>query len=289
MKALLYLVVLIPLVCEGQKLVLIKSVSNSLKTFVISEGREDGISRGQVSLFSTENISLTAMAQEVTRNHSYWKLQEPFAKVPFFKDQIVGFSNNVEAIVEEIPLIRKQVKKLAYKTKQYWIFKFSLSTTLNQTISNLSEQSDSVREGQKIQGLFKKNISEKFSWAAGMRYDWETRKTTSPTNSIPTERFYLLGQGYYHFNPINILKSHFYSSLGIGIGRSSTSQSGLISNGPSFLIPEMIVGFNLNLSHKTAFLFELSLENIVSSETYSNGDKQSTDLLNLNLSLGLQF
>jgi hypothetical protein len=273
----------------ADQLVLIKAVSNSSKSFVIPLGSKHGISLGQESLFTTDSLSVAATTKEVTRHHSYWEINDALAKVPFHKDQYVNFTNDIKAIYDEIPLIKAGAKMVKYQSKHFWIFRLGYSMALTQTTSFVSGGQESQRNATQIQGLYSRRISQKFSWAAGLRYDWENNQLSSPPSDIPTERFYALGQAIYHFNNLGESKSHFYSGFTFGIGRSATNSNGLVSAGLSILMPEIILGFDWNAWHKFAFLLELSFENIISMETYSDGLAQNTDLLNIKFTLGFKF
>ncbi|RLA63617.1 MAG: hypothetical protein DRQ88_00175 [Epsilonproteobacteria bacterium] len=289
MKKVIWFVLFLPLLSYSEELVLIKAISNTSRSFVIPLGSKHGISLGQESLFTTKNLSVAATAKEVTRHHSFWELNDKMARIPFHKGQYINYTNDIKSIYNEIPLIKSGAKMVEYLAKTFWIFRISYTSSLTQTTSNVSGSQESSRTSTQIQGLYSKRVSDKVSWAAGLRYDWETNQLNSPTTEIPSNRIYLLGQGLYHFNDVGVSKNHFYSGLTIGLGRSSTNSGGVVSSGFSLLLPELIFGFNLNAFHKLAFLLELALENIVSLESYSDGLDQNTDLLNFKFSLGLKF
>ena len=289
MKKVIWLVLFFPCITFADQLVLIKAVSNTSKSFVIPLGSKHGISLGQESLFTTDSLSVAATSKEVTRHHSYWEINDRLARVPFHKEQYVNFNNDIKAIYDEIPLIKAGAKMVKYKSQQFWIFRASYSFAMTQTTSFVSGAQESQRNATQIQGLYNKRISQKFSGAAGLRYDWENNQLSSPPSDIPTERFYLLGQAFYHFDDIGESKNHFYSGLTFGFGRSSTNSNGLVSAGFSMVLPEIILGFNYNAFHKFAFLLEIAVENIISLESYSDGLAQNTDLLNFKLTLGFKF
>jgi len=289
MKKVIWLVLIFPLLAYPEKLVIIKAVSSTSRSFVIPLGSKHGVSLGQESLFTTANLSVAATSKEVTRHHSYWELNDKLARLPFHKGQYINFTNDIKSIYEEIPSIKAGEKMVEFKSEQFWIFRVSFSSALTQTTSYVSGDQNSQRSSTQIQALYNKRISQHISWAAGLRYDWENNKLTSPTSEIPTERFFLLGEVFYHFNNIGSSKNHFYTALGMGLGRSSTNSGGVVSAGPSFLIPELIFGFDLNAFHKFGFILEIAIENIVSLESYSDGLSQNTDLLNFKLTLGFKF
>jgi len=289
MKKVFWLVLFFPCVILADQLVLIKSVSNTAKSFVIPLGTKHGVSLGQESLFTTDSLSVAATTKEVTRHHSYWEINDNLARVPFHKGQYVNFSNDIEALYDEIPLIKAGAKMVEYKSQQFWIFRASYSFALTQTSSFVSGGQESSRNAAQIQALYTRRVSQKVSWGAGLRYDWENNQLATPPSDIPTERFYLLGQGLYHFDNMGESKNHFYSGLTFGLGRSTTNSNGLVSSGFSLLLPEIIMGFNWEAFHKFAFLLEMAFENIVSLESYSDGLQQNTDLLNFKLTLGFKF
>lgn len=289
MKKAIWLVLLFPLLAYGEQLVLIKAISNTSRSFVIPLGSKHGVSLGQESLFTTESLSVAATVKEVTRHHSFWELNDKMARVPFHKGQYINYTNDIKGIYNEIPLIKSGAKQVEYLAKAFWIFKMGFSSAMTQTTSYVSGDQESNRTSAQIQGLYTRRISSKASWGVGLRYDWENNTLTSPATDIPTHRFYILGQGIYHFNDISLNKNHFYSGLNMGLGRSSTNSGGVVSSGFSLLFPEIMFGFNYNAFHKFAFLLELSVENIISLETFSDGLAQNTDLLNFKFTLGFKF
>src|SRR5690606_38636873 len=101
-----------------EELLIIQSVSDSRKTFVIRKGKAEGILVNQESLFTSEKFSLAARVVEVNRDYSLWRLSDPRATVPFQKGETVNYTNTIENLYTEIPMLRYDPKELAKQARE---------------------------------------------------------------------------------------------------------------------------------------------------------------------------
>ena len=82
--------------------------------------------------------------------------------------------------------------------------------------------------------------------------------------------------------------SHFYVSLGIGIG-PSIKVSDAISTGYAVSIPVMRLGLETKFSEEHTFMFEIIAEGVSMQESFDDGTLQTTNIANLKLGLGYKF
>ncbi len=289
MKKIILLILFLSFSAFGEELVVIRAISSTKKSFVLPLGTKNGISLGQESLFTTENLSLIATAKEVTRNESLWELNDKDAMVPFKIDEFVSFSNNLESLVYEIPLIKFKEKEVIYIGKNAWFFRFGYYGTLSETISSVDANNILSSFGLSIDGLYLMDLTRKINVGIGLRYDSDTSQNSTPQLAVPTDRVLAEGEIQYKFDPFSNTTNYFYGTLDLGIGVANSNVSGTSSSGLALLLPGIRFGINFSISSKNSILAELALENILTSQTFQNGTKQDTSELDLKFSLGFKF
>ncbi|WP_290730358.1 hypothetical protein [Halobacteriovorax sp. JY17] len=281
----------------NENLVIVQSVSNTKKTFVIRKGRDYGISKGQISLFSTVDISFTARATEVTRYYSLWSLIDKEATVPFKINEIVTYTSSLERIWSEVALskLREVEKKqedsyLRNIVRGYVNLRASWGISLSQSTSEVQAESLESRTSIHLEATYSKRINRHLEFGGGVRFDSDTAKGVNPERSIPSTRNFLIGDVTYHFNQIRNTRSHIYAGLGAGIGKSSTEVGDSTKSGSATLLPYFRLGYETAPDKASyAFIAELQIENIVANEEFTTGDEQSTGIVNSKFSVGIRF
>lgn len=289
MKKIVLLILFFSSGAFSEELVVIRAVSSTKKSFVLPKGTQHGISPGQESLFTTENLSVIATAKEVTRNESLWELNDKDAMVPFRIDQFVSFSNNLENLLFEASLVKSKEKEVVHLGKNEWFFRIGYYGSLNQTVSSVNTNQILSSSGLALDGMYLMDISKKINVGVGLRYDSENTQDSDPQFGVPNQRLLVEGEIQYKFDPFQGTNNYFYGTLDLGLGTSSYNVSGTNSSGFSILLPGIRFGIDFSLSSKSAMVAELALENLYSSQQFANGAKQDTSQLDLKFSLGFKF
>ncbi|CBW26408.1 putative exported protein [Halobacteriovorax marinus SJ] len=281
----------------SDNLVIIQSISNSKKTFVIRKGRDFGISKGQISLFSTTDISFTARATEVTRFYSLWTLLDKEATVPFNPEEVVTYTSSLERIWSEVALTKlrevEQKQEESYLRNivgNYISLRASWGVSLSQSTSEVAAESLDSRTTLHFEATYSKRMNRHLEIGGGVRFDSDTAKGTNPDRSIPSTRNFLIADITYHFNQLRDSRSHIYAGLGAGIGKSSTEVADSTKTGSATLLPYFRLGYETSPEKSSySFIAELQIENIVAKETFTTGDEQSTGIVNSKFAIGVRF
>lgn len=289
MKKIVLLILFFSWSVFAEELVVIRAISSTKKSFILPLGTQHGVSLGQESLFTTENISAIATAKEVTRNESLWELNDKDAMVPFKIDQFVSFSNNLESLLHEIPLIKYKEKEVVYLGKDTWFFRIGYYGTLSETISSVNANQILSSTGFSIDGMYLMDVTKKINVGVGIRYDSDYSQTSEPQLAVPTNRLLAEGEIQYKFDNFSGTNNYFYGTLDLGIGMANSNISGTTSSGLALLLPGIRFGVNFSLSQKNSMVVELALENLIASQSFPNGVVQDTSELDLKLSLGFKF
>lgn len=291
MIQLLFIVTLLlssPLFAQ-EKLIVIKDVSTGDKSFMVAHGASDGVFVGQRALFATTEVSLTAKVVEVNRQYSVWEPEDENLKVPFKREQIVTFNHNPEGIWTEMPKLTSSYEPYTFSPEHFWIFRGALSYALTETVSDAAADRRPVRTGIQVEALYAKQINTRFDWGLGIRVDSENAEQADPSLTIPTLRFFGIGEVIYHFEPLQGSNNNFYLGLAIGIGRSQTEVAETVSAGLSYVLPSFRIGFLRPMSDNYAFLLEGAIEGIHSQESFEDESAQSTTIINSKISFGVRF
>lgn len=273
----------------AEKIIIIQSVSDTQKTFVVQLGKKDGINQGQESLFSTEDVSLAARAVEVSRYFSLWELRDKNARIPFLKENFVVFSNSIQNIYSEIPLLKGRFTKAAYVPTHHWIIRMSFSETLSESSSEADDQISATRRGYQIEGMWQKELNKKFSWGVGARMDNEVGLITDPALEIPTTRLFAIAELSYNFPRFEDSKNHIYASVGLGYGTTTSEINRISGTGTAWALPVARIGVQNNNFNSLAWLFEAVFESITSQEIFEDGQQQTTNFINAKFGIGVKF
>ena len=285
-----------------EELVVVQTVSKTGKTFVIRKGRKDGVNLGQESLFTTNAVSLSAKVKESTRDYSLWEVTDKKLEVPFEKDQIVNFTNTVENIYAEIPMLRhdpklksqeafeRDKKGFQGKIRPYkWIFRGSLSYTLSQTITQTDANLESSRSGVHLEGQYILPLHERIDTSFGLRIDQENTSQTEANLDIPSRRIMAVGEVTFNWEQFEGTLDYMYLGVGAGIGTSQTEVNQNVSTGSATLLPVVRLGYHHTMSQNYALIVEGVAESISANEQFDSGIDQKTNNVNLKLSAGFKF
>lgn len=280
---------------QGQEnLIVIQTVSNTQKTFVIQRGRSNGITPLQKGLFSTDKVSLVARVLEASRYFSLWEVSDPNAIIPFQKGQFVVYNNSLDPIWTKIPELRETLKRrILVKKKRdrtsYWTVRGSFSTAVSESISETPTGITEKRNGFHTELVRMMPWQKRLDWGVGLRYDTETARIAEPELIIPTTRFYALLDITYSLSPPTDRADFWYTSLVIGLGRSSTTVDDAVSTGTSTILPGVRIGYKTHVGAGYSLLVEGQVEAVNQTEEFRDGTEQQTQLVNLKANIGLRF
>lgn len=282
-----------------EELLIIQSVSDTKRTFVIRKGKSEGILVNQESLFTNEKFSLAARAVEVNRHYSLWRLSDTRASVPFQKGETVNYTNTIENLYTEIPMLRYDPKELAREARERnrlaelrpetWLLRGNLSYTLSESITETEATLDSSRSGINLEVQRLWSFHPRMTFGAGLRYDRENTSLTEPNIDIPTTRIMAVGDFVYHFDQIGESRNHLYLGVGIGVGRSVTQVDDSTSTGLATLLPAARLGYQMGFSNGWSMVVETIAESISATESFTDGPEQKTNLVNAKVAVGIMF
>ena len=232
---------------------------------------------------------MIATAKEVTRNESLWELNDKDAFVPFRIDQFVSFSNNLEGLLHELPLIKYKEKGVVYLGKNAWFFRFGYYGAISETVSSVNANQVLSSTGIALDGMYLMDVAKNINVGVGLRFDKDNSQSSDPPLAVPTDRFLVEGEFQYKFEPFNGTNNYFYGTLDLGVGMTSSNISGVSSSGLGILLPGIRFGIDFALSSKTALVTELAIENLLAFQTFNDGTKQDTSELDFKLRNGFKF
>ena len=272
----------------NDNLIIIQAISTTGKSFAIRKGREDGIFVGQEAIFSNENISLAARVIEATRNFSLWAPSDKNATVPFIKQQFVIYSNSLENIYTEIPQLRAKEKIIHYILESSFYLRSGYSYSINETVSETSAERQTTRNGINVDLIYRKQFTRKFGWGIGARYETDGVQQKDPDLTIISTRLYGLAEVHYFFDRWKGTKNNFFASFTLGFGSSQTSIDDTVSTGLAMILPSIHLGLQIPIGG-TKIVPAIAIENISTRENFAEESTQSTQIMNIKISLGIIF
>lgn len=270
------------------ELVIIQAVANSKKTFVTKAGKKDGVYPGQKATFTTEDISIAAEAEAVTREYAVWRIRDEGSIVPFKKNQIVEYNNSLESVYYNLRLLEKKVAPPKIE-RNALIFKGNYVYTLNESVSGVAEQ-QTIRQANQLEFLYQIPIYTYLYGAIGFRYDNEVLDTDDFT--INSKRYMGIVDLAFHIPKFQAINANFYVAGGFGYGTSKTSIGDIDSTGSVSVLPYVRTGlqFGFGLREKYNLLVEGGVESLHANETIGDtGVEQTTDLTSAKFALGLKI
>ena len=276
------------------KLTIIKSVSNSGRSFTTLTDPQADQMVGREGTFTTDGVSIVARSIQVHSDYTQWRPKHPYASVPFRQGQLVTFNPSHEVVWLKVPMPPKGPKHLPPKGPQHRPLKkglqgyFHKGIGMSESISGVS----STIEGERLQIQGESNYFQEIlpgiSFHLGFRVDSETNQLQ--TFTILSSRQYLLLGGRFHLDQVFLgTRLIPYAGVTLGIGRSVTEVSGHTQKGLSFLLPHVHIGGHFPLSPNWGLDIEWGLESIHSQEKLSSGEKQKTTQTNGKVGMGFRY
>lgn len=279
------------------ELTVIQTVSINRRSFVVAKGIKDGIHKGQEIIFANDNVSIVCKAMEVNRDYSLWIPVDKTITIPFNKEEIVSSNSTVYGNValdiigapELTSTANYNILYKKFRTSNNFSIKASYNKGLRQSSSEVSNEKNSGRSGYNFAIDYNYRFLPEFEMSLGARIDNEVYRIKGPELDIPTNRVMATIAGTYHFVNFSENENNYYMTIAAGIGRSETTIDSEKISGIVTLIPEVRVGHIMPFTKSLALIFEGSIESLSTTETFSDGTEQSTNILNLKASIGLRF
>lgn len=285
----------------NDELIIIQTVSTSKRSFAIRKGRATGVFVGQKSLFSSKDFSFTAQVTKVNREYSVWELQDKNAIVPFERNQVVNYTNSIDKVWTELSylkfqrLVSEQIKKELKKSAVNLMIRGNYAKTFSESISEVDSSQTPSRVGTHFEGLYLHYLSPIYSLAFGIRYDIdvstkESSGADNPPIDIASKRLFAIAEATYHFERMKNSRNHFFVTVGMGFGTSATTVNEETKTGAASILPNVRLGFESWPKHADYRLFaELVAETIATSESFEDGDEQTTNINNVKVAVGIKF
>lgn len=276
----------------------IQTVSTDRRSFVAGRGIKDGVVKGQEIIFANESVSILCKAIEVNRNYSLWVPVNKSINIPFKKEEIISYNSHaygnvaLDIVADVSNLIPKIDYNEVYKrlrSENNISAKVSYNRGLSQSSSDVSAESTSNRVGYAFSAEYDYRFMPEFELNFGGRIDNEVYRLAQPELDISTSRVMATFGATYHLMGFTSNENNFYVSLIAGIGQSKTTVSEESSSGMVTLLPEARVGFLMPFTTTYAMIFEGSVESLSAKEKFVDGTEQTTNMLNVKLSVGLRF
>ena len=273
----------------ASELVLIQAVSSTGKTFVIRRGVAEGIERHQESIFTNSGSSLYAVAVDVNRHYSLWKIRDERGAASFAKGDQVIFSRAKSGTLSDLSGFVQNRDKLHFQSYDSWLVRFHYSFSLGESISSIRGSRYRERQGFQLEGGYAKRFRANMDWRVGFRCDREVSRLFSPSIDSVTYRYLMVGEANYYFTGRVVDVEHYYVGTGGGWGLCSTQVQNLTQWGTCLSFPMVRMGYEHRRS-TYAFLFELSVDSIHARESIPGGiGRQTLNMINSRITFGLKF
>lgn len=276
------------------ELVVIQSISASKRSFVTRTGKQSGITPGQKATFTTQSISLLAKTTAVNREYAVWEVVDPQVQIPFKKNEVVEYNSSLEGIYTNIKRYEEELKinselkkkKIAIELPSFIVFKTHYAKTISDSTSDVSDQ-EINRQANNYEIFYQKALNKYFFWGAGIRYDAEAIEGET-FNQFTTRLLGLLDLSF-HLPQMTALNANLYLGASVAYGTISSEIQGETTAGRSLVLPHVRAGIQSPIHESFLVLAEVGIESNSSSEEFSNGVNQTTDLTNVKAAVGLKY
>ena len=190
---------------------------------------------------------------------------------------------------EILELEQKQLRK-KYSIASQTSYQVLASKTqgINESTTG-SENNDTDRKGNSFKFKLNRPITESLKWEAGFRYDSDLLTLANPSVEVESQRYMLIAGLVYKMDRLWGINTTPYLGLGIGIGKSQSQINDSVQSGSATVLPSLTLGLEFEMNDTTGLLVELSVEALNTSESFSDGVEQTTNITSAMLSIGLEF
>jgi len=275
-------------VFASETLVKIKAISNSSKSFIISSGAKDGIYKKQVGVFYNHLISIRAQVIEVNRYNSLWMPLDKNLILPFKTGEILSYDTGLDNLIQSIPELSMDRKKIGYKKNSKWIFNTNAIIGLSQKEDQVDTALTQGRTGLAFELGKYFSLTPNISTTFTLSYQKVTSKQGDISISIFNTKQLANLQVMYLMNKYFNSKNQFYVSTSFSYGLSQTVIGVDVRAGTSLILPKISFGLLRDLGEKKLNI-SLNIEQASASETYSDGINQGVFEQNFSTTFGILF
>ena len=273
----------------SDQLVVVQAVSTTGKTFVIRRGVAEGINRHQESVFTNSGASLYAVAVDVNRHYSLWKVRDERGKASFGKGESILFTPAAREALSNLSSFSQNWERLHFAAYDSWVFRLHYGLSLGESISSIAGERFRDRQGFQLEGGYAKRFRSDMDWRIGLRWDREVTRLFSPTVDSVTYRYLMVGEINYYFVGKEVDVEHYYVGTGGGLGLCSTQTFNVTQWGTCVSFPTVRFGYEYRYE-KYALLFELSVDSLYSRESLPGEvGTQTLNVINSRITAGIKF
>mgnify|MGYP000159109024 CR=1 FL=1 len=259
------------------ELTIIKTVSNSGRTFITRGGKKDGIIIGKRATFTSDNVSVIAKAISISRGFTQGKIESPYTNAPFKREQVVTMYDAKEYLWALSPaeVARKYIKTELWEPRFSLGAHLALSRGLSASVSDAANVPEE-RGGFIFEGMAEKELNRSWAVAGGLRFSREIINVSSA--SLNNTQLLALGELRYYFETMkSFYNSRLGLALGLGYGQSQTRTSGQTSSGTAFVLPITKVMLTVPMNRLTDLVMETGFESSRVEEEFEDGNSQTTN------------
>ncbi|MBT3984447.1 MAG: hypothetical protein HOE90_24035 [Bacteriovoracaceae bacterium] len=267
----------------GFELAVIQSVSVNGESFVTRNGKQFGIIPGQEMTFLTDEFSVVAKADKVTRHFTLWKPVDSKLNVPFHREQIVTMQKSSERNWSMFN--PEQIANGGIRYPYALIGRWYYGKGLSQTVSGVDNISTD-RTSYQIEALWQKKVFGHFAFGFGGRIERELSEIQ--VANIVSTRWFLIGEASYYFGKTELITDlNPYFALTIGVGRSSSTVANSNQSGMAYVLPCARFGAEIPMGDEFALQLEGALESLNANETFDNNHPTSMNQISYKLGISL--
>jgi hypothetical protein len=271
---------------SAYELVSVQAISTTRRSFITRKGKIHGIAVGQQATFTTDNVSVLAIAEEVTGEYTLWKIADPEGTVPFRRSELVSFNASGNSIWYN--LVPYQEKK----SERPWLItlKGTFAEALEESVSDIQDDDKAQRQGQQFGAYLLIPFDEGFYFGAGIRADEDG--SSGRSISYSSSRLLGIAVAEYHFPRFSGYNAHLYAGIHLGLGKSLTQIAGIDVAGTVLVMPVVKVGVETELNRFANIFLETSFESMVIRDQIATNNQvttQKSTIINGKISVGLNF
>lgn len=267
----------------------IKSISGDKKSFILRQGRFDGIVEGSIFVFKAKELSFSAIAKKVSRYYSHWQVLNPGLQIPVSSDEFVVAYKGKDYLWthHDGNMITKRHKEALRPTTKWVEINFFYLKGLTESTSNVLETVEVSRNGLGFKGSYFREISVPFYWSLSFLFERESIDIRA--GELKTDLMAFNLGLHYISQPISIFyDGRFRLGVLLGAGITNTVSSASSQSGQSLILPALQGGFMFQVSPKLSWSLDLGFESRSTQERVQR-EKQSTDQLNFKILFGFQY
>ena len=271
------------------KRVIVKTVSRSGRTFVINQGKKDGINEGQDATFHTADVNIVARAIVVNRLHSQWVALNRGVYIPFDNEEIITYNPTTEHVNALIPeyLAEKILKKHTTLPPNSVVMRSALTSGLSSSTSGIEHQ-NLERGGLQLDLIYDWTITKSLLLSGGVRFEQE--QASAGVIDLTTNRVMALFGFHFQFPEMtSFYRSQIFVNAYFGLGSTTSTLNGTTYSGVVNILPEANLGLELPIDQRYQIILQAGIESLAQEDTLPDNTTQTTNQTSFKMGLGLRI